>query len=212
MLCFQGRSNLGEKKRWSSVRSYLCGDEFNSVLAVDDSGSIKDSDTLITMSQQLSSDFGMPFGSVIAIEDSASVKHLEDDDSLSVKSSEATVTQPLQEKKKSKVLSQYVKEEDVDNESEATETHIPKKHQTAPISKLFLEEDAAVIIQSAFRSYLVSFFPSFFLLLCPLQCFLLGYVVFRQYVGAKKKKKHLLRRRASHQERNLKARYPWGHH
>ncbi|XP_010450407.1 PREDICTED: protein IQ-DOMAIN 1-like [Camelina sativa] len=150
-----GRSNhLGEKKRWSSVRSYLCGDEFNSVLAVDDSGSVKDSDALITMSQQQSSEFGMPFGSVIAIEDSASVKRLEDDDSVSVKSSEATVTQPLQEEK-SKVLSQYVKEEeDVDNQSEATETHIPKKHQTTPISKLFLEEDAAVIIQSAFRSYM----------------------------------------------------------
>ncbi|EOA16585.1 hypothetical protein CARUB_v10004750mg [Capsella rubella] len=149
------RSNhLGEKKRWSSVRSYLCGDEFNSVLAVDDSGSMKDSDALITtMSQRLSSDCGMPFGSVIAIEDSASVKHLEDDDFVSVKSSEATVTQPFEEEK-SKVLSHYVKEEDVDNQSEATETHIPKKHQTTPISKLFLEEDAAVIIQSAFRSYM----------------------------------------------------------
>ncbi|KAL1225679.1 Protein IQ-DOMAIN 33 [Cardamine amara subsp. amara] len=88
-------SNLGEKKRWSSVRSYLCGDEFNSVLA--------------------------------------------DDDSVSLKSSEATVTQPL-----------HVE----DNQSEASETHIPKKHQTTPISKLFLEEDAAVIIQSAFRSYM----------------------------------------------------------
>ncbi|KAG7548113.1 IQ motif EF-hand binding site [Arabidopsis suecica] len=148
-----GRSNLGEKKRWSSVRSYLCGDEFNSVLAVDDSGSVKDSDALFTMSQHLSSELGVPFGSVIAIEDSASVKRLEDDDSVSVKSSEATVTQPLLEEK-SKVLDCYVKEDDVDNQSEATETHIPKKHQTTPISKLFLEEDAAVIIQSAFRSYL----------------------------------------------------------
>ncbi|XP_023634837.1 protein IQ-DOMAIN 1 [Capsella rubella] len=163
------RSNhLGEKKRWSSVRSYLCGDEFNSVLAVDDSGSMKDSDALITtMSQRLSSDCGMPFGSVIAIEDSASVKHLEDDDFVSVKSSEATVTQPFEEEK-SKVLSHYVKEEDVDNQSEATETHIPKKHQTTPISKLFLEEDAAVIIQSAFRSYMVCF---------PLQsCFFLFFL------------------------------------
>lgn len=66
---FQGRRNVGEKKQWSSVRSYLCGDEFNSVLAVDDSGSIKDSvDALLTMSQQL-------------ISDSVSVKqHLEDDE------------------------------------------------------------------------------------------------------------------------------------
>lgn len=115
---------------------------------MNDSGSIKDSDALLTMSQQ-SSDLVLPFDSVCAIEDSASVKqHLEEEDSVSVKSSEATVTQPL--------LNSYVKE-DVDNQSEATETHIPKKHQTTPISKLFLEEDAAVIIQSAFRSYLVSF-------------------------------------------------------
>ncbi|VVB01440.1 unnamed protein product [Arabis nemorensis] len=142
-----GRSNLGEKKRWSSVRSFLCGDEFNSVLAVDDSGSIKYSDTLLTMSQQLSSDSVLPSDSVCAIEDSASVKqHFEEEEgSVSVKSSEATVTQPL--------LDSYIKE-DVDNQSETTETHIPKKHQTTPISKLFLEEDAAVIIQSAFRSYL----------------------------------------------------------
>jgi len=62
---------------------------------VNDSESIKDSEALLTMSQQLSSEFGMPFGSVIAIEDSASVRHLEDEDSGSVKSSEATVTQPL---------------------------------------------------------------------------------------------------------------------
>ncbi|KFK22861.1 hypothetical protein AALP_AAs58048U000600 [Arabis alpina] len=144
-----GRGNLGEKKRWSSVRSYLCGDEFNSVLAVDDSGSIKDSDALLTMSQQLSSDLVLPFDSVCAIEDSASAKQQiedEEDDSVSVKSSEATVTQPL--------LNSYVKEDVDDNQSEATETHIPKKHQTTPISKLFLEEDAAVIIQSAFKSYL----------------------------------------------------------
>ncbi|KAF8108613.1 hypothetical protein N665_0106s0015 [Sinapis alba] len=126
-----GRSNLGEKKRWSSVRSYLCGDEFNSVLAVDDSGSIKDSlDPLLTMSQQLSSE---PCDSVLAIQDSASVKlHLEEEDSVSGKNSEVSVTQPLH----------------------ATETHVSKRHQTTLISKLFLEEDAATIIQSAFRSYL----------------------------------------------------------
>lgn len=143
---FQGRSN----KRWSSVRSYLCGDEFNSVLAVDDSGSTKDS--VLTMSQRLSSDLALPFDdSVLAIQDSASVKkHLEDDDSVSVKSSEATVTQPLHVKKP-----RSPKEDD--NQSETTETHIPKKHHTSPISKLFIEEDAAIIIQRAFRSYLVSF-------------------------------------------------------
>ncbi|KAJ0235820.1 IQ-domain 33 [Hirschfeldia incana] len=136
-----GKSNLGEKKRWSSVRSYLCGDEFNSVLAVDDSGSLKDSlDPLLTIPQQLSSE---PSDSVLAIQDSASVKlqHLgeEDEDSVSGKNSEVSVTQPLHKE---------------DQQSEATETHIPKRHQTTLIAKLFLEEDAAVIIQSAFRSYL----------------------------------------------------------
>ncbi|CAH2079510.1 unnamed protein product [Thlaspi arvense] len=147
----KGRSNPGEKKRWSSVRSYLCGDEFNSVLAVDDSESIKDSvDTILIMSQQQSSDFITPFDSVLATEDSASVKqYLEEvEDSVSVKSSEATVTQPLQDEKPNVI------KEEVDNQSETTETHIPKKHQTTPISKKFLEEDAAVIIQTAFRSYL----------------------------------------------------------
>ncbi|KAL0742271.1 hypothetical protein Bca4012_083784 [Brassica carinata] len=98
VVMFQGRRNVGEKKRWSSVRSYLCGDQFNSVLAVEDSGSIKDSvDALLTMSQQL-------------ISGSVSVKqHLEnDEDSVSVKSSEVSVTQvtqPLQDK-----ISKVVKE------------------------------------------------------------------------------------------------------
>lgn len=134
-----GRSNGGEKKRWSSVRSYLCGDEFNSVLAVDDSGSIKDSlDPLLTMSQQLSTE---PSDSVLAIQDSASVKllRLEEEDSVSGQNSEVSVTQPLHK----------------EDQSEGTETHIPKRHhQTTLVSKLFLEEDAAIIIQSAFRSYL----------------------------------------------------------
>ncbi|CAN8323605.1 unnamed protein product [Cochlearia groenlandica] len=149
LQCFQGRNNLSDKKRWSSVRSYLCGDEFNSVLAVDDSV-----DTLLTMSHQLCSELITPFGSVLAIEDSASVKHLDDDESasVSVKSSEATVTQPLLHQDTSKV--------DIDNQSETTETHIPKNkhHQTTPVSRLFLEEeeDAAVIIQSAFRTYLAT--------------------------------------------------------
>ncbi|CDY61877.1 BnaCnng38600D [Brassica napus] len=76
-----GRSNLGEKKRWSS-----------------------------------------------------------EEDSVSGKNSEVSVTQPLHKEEQSE---------------EATETHIPKRHhQTTLISKLFLEEDAAIIIQSAFRSYL----------------------------------------------------------
>lgn len=37
-----------EKKRWSSVRAYLCGDEFNSVVAEEDSASIRSSEATVT--------------------------------------------------------------------------------------------------------------------------------------------------------------------
>ncbi|KAJ7964754.1 Protein IQ-DOMAIN 1 [Quillaja saponaria] len=94
-----GRSNVVEKRRWISVRSYLCGDEFNSVLA--------------------------------------------EEDSSSVKSSEATVTQP-------------VHEDLTDNggiQSEETMEIIPEKNLYAN-SKTLHEEEAAIIIQSAFRGFL----------------------------------------------------------
>lgn len=84
-----------EKRKWSSVRSYLCGDEFNSVLA--------------------------------------------EEDSASLKSSEATVTQP--------VLGDLTDKGDIQNEE------TKEKHNS--ISKLFHEEDAAAIIQTAFRAFLV---------------------------------------------------------
>lgn len=87
------------RKRWSSVRLYLCGEELNSVLA--------------------------------------------EEDSASVKSSEATVTQPMLEDTEDKG--------DVQNEE--TREDIPKeKHNST--SKLFRQEDAAIIIQSAFRDFL----------------------------------------------------------
>ncbi|KAE8075590.1 hypothetical protein FH972_014287 [Carpinus fangiana] len=82
------RSNVGERKRWGSVRAYLCGDEFNSVLA--------------------------------------------EEDSASVKSSEATVTQPMLEDLTAKVVIQ----------NEETKEDI------------LSEENAAIIIQSAFRGFL----------------------------------------------------------
>ncbi|KDP30841.1 hypothetical protein JCGZ_13784 [Jatropha curcas] len=85
----------GDKRRWISVRSYLCGDEFNSVLA--------------------------------------------EEDSASVKSSEATVTQPLMEDWTSRVDSSR---EDVSEE---------KYNST---SNLFRQEDAAIIIQTAFKKFL----------------------------------------------------------
>ncbi|KAG6748723.1 hypothetical protein POTOM_048656 [Populus tomentosa] len=88
------------RKRWSSVRLYLCGEELNSVLA--------------------------------------------EEDSASVKSSEATVTQPMLEDTGDKG--------DVQNE-EAKEEMPKEKHNST--SKLFRQEDAAIIIQSAFRDFLV---------------------------------------------------------
>ncbi|WCJ37440.1 IQ-domain 33 [Euphorbia peplus] len=93
------RSSASEKKRWSAVRVYLCGDEFNSVLA--------------------------------------------EEDSASVKSSEATVTQPILDDAASKGESEY----------EETEDHMPdEKHNST--SRLFLQEDAATVIQTAFRKFL----------------------------------------------------------
>lgn len=69
---------------------------------------------------------------------------LAEEDSASVKSSEATVTQPMLEDTEDKG--------DVQNEE--TREDIPKeKHNST--SKLFRQEDAAIIIQSAFRDFLV---------------------------------------------------------
>ncbi|XP_065873425.1 protein IQ-DOMAIN 33 isoform X2 [Euphorbia lathyris] len=93
------RSSASEKKRWSAVRVYLCGDEFNSVLA--------------------------------------------EEDSASVKSSEATVTQPILDDAASKGDSEY----------EETEDSMPnEKHNST--SRLFQQEDAATVIQTAFRNFL----------------------------------------------------------
>lgn len=89
------------RRRWSSVRSYICGHEFNSVLA--------------------------------------------EEDSSSVRSSEATVTQPI---------SSGENENQIENEE--TEPNIAEEKHNS-ISKLFHEEDAAMVIQSAFRHFLVWF-------------------------------------------------------
>lgn len=48
LLSVQVRNNMVDKRRWSSVRSYLCGDEFNSVLAEEDSASVKSSEATVT--------------------------------------------------------------------------------------------------------------------------------------------------------------------
>ncbi|KAM7275125.1 hypothetical protein ACFE04_016991 [Oxalis oulophora] len=93
-------SNGASRKRWSSVRSYLCGHEFNSVNA--------------------------------------------EVDSASVNGSEASITQPLREQ---------LIEKDNNKESESIKENVPNSEKKS-ISTLFHEENAAIIIQSAFRDYL----------------------------------------------------------
>ncbi|KAF8043134.1 hypothetical protein BT93_A1471 [Corymbia citriodora subsp. variegata] len=90
------RSGVAERRRWSVVRSYLCGDEFNSVLA--------------------------------------------EEDSASVKSYEATIS-PL-----------FV-ETEPDIESNGEKESLTEE-RTNSMSRLFHEDDAAIIIQSAFRRFL----------------------------------------------------------
>ncbi|KAJ1389022.1 IQ motif, EF-hand binding site [Sesbania bispinosa] len=95
------RRNSAENRRWVSVRSYLCGDEFNSVLA--------------------------------------------EEDSASVKSSEVTVTQPIQED---------LLTDKADTKSEETVENITEKRPNSS-TKSLNEEEAAIIIQSAYRSFLL---------------------------------------------------------
>ncbi|KAH9605665.1 hypothetical protein KSS87_008816, partial [Heliosperma pusillum] len=99
-------NNVWEKKRWrTSVRSYLCGDE-------------------------------MLFSSVLAEEDTASVK-----------SSEATVTQSSLESLRSS-----------DENEGFTSGEITQNEESHNINSEFLDEDvAATIIQSTFQGFLVSY-------------------------------------------------------
>ncbi|PON56090.1 IQ motif, EF-hand binding site [Trema orientale] len=141
------RSNGMEKRRWNSVRSYLCGDELlNSVLAEEDSASFRSFEA--TTVTQLSS--------VLAEKDSASVKNSEttvsqlnstleaDDDLGSVKSSEATVTQPLAEDFAA-----------IEAGSQGEDSKQDIQVQTLDsASKFRKEEHAATTIQSAFRGFL----------------------------------------------------------
>lgn len=85
-----------ERRRWSSVRSYLCGDEFNSVVA--------------------------------------------EEDSASIKSSEAPTLQPFL----SGLTREDTEEDEVKDESNCNPNLM---------SILFDEEEAAMIIQSAFRRF-----------------------------------------------------------
>ncbi|KAK1353656.1 Protein IQ-DOMAIN 1 [Heracleum sosnowskyi] len=92
--------SYSERKRWkSSVRSYLCGDEFNSVLA--------------------------------------------EEDSASVRSSRATVTQPMPE--------DLVEKPDAESKQNDVDIQEEKQNST---SNLFRKDDAAIVIQTALRSFL----------------------------------------------------------
>lgn len=117
---------MTERRRWSSVRSYLCGDEYNSVMAENDSASVKSS--VATAAMQ--------FNSVLAVAD---------EDSSSVRSSEATVTQPMPEDLKDKG----------NIRREATKVDVETAKTESSVSKTMSEERAAIIIQSAFRGFWV---------------------------------------------------------
>ncbi|CAL2249255.1 unnamed protein product [Prunus armeniaca] len=116
------RSNMTERRRWSSVRSYLCGDEYNSVLAENDSSSVKSS--VVTPTQ---------LNSVLV-----------EDDSSSVKSSETTVTQPMPE--------DLIHKDGI--KREVTKEDIEMEKKEFSVSKTMSEEQAATIIQLAFRGFL----------------------------------------------------------
>ncbi|XP_028111802.1 protein IQ-DOMAIN 1 isoform X1 [Camellia sinensis] len=107
------RNSAVERRRWrSSVRSYLCGDEFNSVAAEEDSASVRSYGP--TMIQQ-------PM----------------------LESSEASVTQPI--------LEDLAEKEDIQSNDTKQELQEEKQNSTAT---LFRREDAALVIQSAFRGFL----------------------------------------------------------
>lgn len=102
---------MTERRRWSSVRlrSYLCGDEFKSVVADKDSASVRSFEASVSQLNSV----------------------LVEVDSCSAESSEATVTQPLQE-----------------DLTDKKDMHV---------YNTMSEEQAAIIIQSAFRGFLVKF-------------------------------------------------------
>jgi len=95
------KRSSAENRRWLSVRSYLCGDEFNSVLA--------------------------------------------ENDSASVKSTEVTVSQSILEELNDKG----------DTDSEETVENVTQKRPNSD-SRSLTEEEAAILIQSAYRGFLVN--------------------------------------------------------
>ncbi|XP_059662924.1 protein IQ-DOMAIN 33 [Cornus florida] len=125
------RSSSVEKRRWSSVRLYLCGDEFNSVLAEEDSASVRSSEPTITQPT--------PESSETSIRQSMTTVQ----EPTTLESSESSVTQP--------VLEDLTDKGYVQNEETKGKLRGEKHNSTA---ELFREEDAATVIQSAFRDFL----------------------------------------------------------
>ncbi|XP_028795954.1 protein IQ-DOMAIN 1 [Neltuma alba] len=107
----RSNNNGVEKRRWVSVKSYLCGDELDSAPAVEDSA-------------------------------------LAEEDSASVKSSEETVSQPIHEKDLS------AGREETKSEETYVENNVTESERKSPNSKLLNEEEAAILIQSAYRAFL----------------------------------------------------------
>ena len=110
------RNNAVERKRWTSVRSYLCGDEFNSVLAEEDCASRRSDKTA------LSSVFLADYSGSARTSKATIFSSRIEDDSSSIKGSEASVTQHLEHEENTTLSS---------------------------------EHKAAVVIQTAFRSFMV---------------------------------------------------------
>lgn len=107
------------------MRSYLCGDEFNSVLAEENSASLRSSEVTVSTQPEF---YSLP---------------AEKDPVTFVWSSEATNTQP--------VPLGFI--DAIDAENRQNNGDIQDKQNST--SRLFYEE-AAAIIQSAFRSFLVN--------------------------------------------------------
>ncbi|PSS14345.1 Protein IQ-DOMAIN like [Actinidia chinensis var. chinensis] len=121
------RESAVEKRKWrSSVRSYLCGDEFNSVLAEEDSASVRSSEVTVTQPMPESSQ-----GTIIQ-------------NQQTLESSEATVTQTVPEEFTDK--GENVQRKEIKDK-------LPEEKQNST-ARLFLQEDAALVIQAAFKGYL----------------------------------------------------------
>lgn len=145
------------------MKSYLCGDEWNSIVAEkdSDSSSVSISVSAVQQQQEFTSSgsvWGSKTGTRMSDQDeddddfelcsnySGDEEDDDEDDDVgdSVKSSEATVTQPM-----NIVL--------LVCGGEGTDTNRVRSEKPNSTLKLFQQEDAAIIIQSAFRGYLVRF-------------------------------------------------------